>query len=97
MTTLKNIKPVKAEQLFDLLKKEFADYVNSKLDSSLTIDYAHVYDMINVLFPDIIAGIAFTITVTKDEITIAKNEEDMEYDIELLEKHLVDFLTEKCE
>jgi hypothetical protein len=97
MTTLKNIRPVTAEQLFDLLKKEFADYVNSKLDSSLSIEYAHVYDLINVLFPDIIAGIVFTITVTEDEISISKNEEDIDYDMELLEKHLVDFLIEKCE
>lgn len=44
MTTIKNIKPLTAEELFDLLKKEFADYMNSKLDSNLTIDYAHVYD-----------------------------------------------------
>jgi len=41
MTTIKNIKPVTAEQIFDLLKKKFAEYVNSKLDSNLTIEYIH--------------------------------------------------------
>ena len=97
MTTIKNIKPLNAEELFDLLKKEFAEYVNSKLDSNLTIEYAHVYDMINIIFPEIIEGNAFTITVTDDKISVVKNEEDIEYDAALLEKYLVDFLIEKCE
>lgn len=97
MTTIKNIKPLNAEELFDLLKKEFAEYVNSKLDSNLTIEYAHVYDMINVLFPEIIEGNAFTISVTDEEISVVKNEENVEYDAALLEKQLVDFLIEKCE
>lgn len=97
MTTIKNIKPLTAEELFDLLKKEFADYMNSKLGSNLAIDYAHVYDLINVLFPEVIEGNVFTITVTENEITITKNEEGLAYDADLLEKHLVDFLIEKCE
>lgn len=97
MTTIKNIKPVTAEQLFDLLKKEFAEYVDSKLDSNLTIEYAHVYDLIDVFFPEVIEGYAFTITVNENEIVITKNEQDTKYDATLLEKHLVDFLIEKCE
>jgi len=97
MTTIKNIKPVSAEDLFDLLKNEFASYIDSKLDSGLTIEYAHVYDVINVMFPEVIKGIAFTITVSENEISIEKNEEDIDYDAELLEKHLINFLAEKCE
>jgi hypothetical protein len=97
MTTIKNIKPVTAEQIFDLLKKKFAEYVNSKLDSNLTIEYAHVYDLIDVSFPEVIEGYAFTITVSENEIVIIKNEQDTKYDATLLEKHLVDFLIEKCE
>jgi hypothetical protein len=97
MTTIKNIKPLSAEELFDLLKKEFAPYINSKLDSGLTIEYAHVYDVINISFPEVINGIAFTVIVSIDEVSLEKNEENIDYDLALLEGHLIDFLKEKCE
>lgn len=97
MTTIKNIKPLSAEELFDLLKKEFATYVDAKIDSGLTIDYAHVYDIINISFPEVKAGIAFTITVAEDDIVIEKNGENADNDLDLLVGHLVDFLKEKCE
>ena len=64
MATINNIKPLSAEKLFDLLKTEFADYINEKLGSNLAIEYAHVYDVINVLFPEVIEGPALTITIT---------------------------------
>ncbi|MEO7212018.1 MAG: hypothetical protein ABIX36_04410 [Mucilaginibacter sp.] len=97
MTTIKNIKPLSAEELFDLLKKEFAPYINSKLDSGLTIEYAHVYDVINISFPEVINGIAFTVIASVDEVLLEKNEENIDYDSALLEGHLIDFLKEKCE
>ncbi|MGF7082191.1 hypothetical protein [Mucilaginibacter sp. UYCu711] len=97
MTTIKNIKPLSAEELFDLLKKEFAPYINSKLDSGLTIEYAHVYDVINISFPEVITGIAFSAIVSDDEVSLEKNEENADYDSALLEGYLIDFLKEKCE
>jgi hypothetical protein len=97
MTTIKNIKPVSAQELFDLLKKEFAPYINSKLDSGLTIEYAHVFDVINISFPEVITGIAFTLIVSIDEVRLEKNVENTDFDSELLERYLIDFLKEKCE
>ena len=96
MTPIKNVKPLNAEALFDILKKEFADYINGKLSSNLTIEYGHVYDVINVLFPEVIEGNAFTIIVSDDEITLSNNAADSDYNTELLEQHLMDFLTEQA-
>lgn len=96
MTPIENVKPLSAEELFDLLKKEFAAYINAKLDSNLTIDYAHVYDVINILFPEVIEGPAFTLTVSDKEITLLNHGESSEYNTELLEQHLIDFLNEKA-
>jgi len=96
MKTIANVQPVSAEKLFDLLKKEFPDYINTKLDSSLAIDFAHVYDVINVLFPEVIEGVAFTLTVTDEEITVSNNATDVVYNTTLLEEQLVSFITEHC-
>ena len=96
MTTVPNVQPISAEKLFDLLKKEFPDYINSKLDSSLAIDFAHVYDVINVLFPEVIEGVALTITVTDDEITVSDNAIEHVYNTALLGEQLVNFITERC-
>lgn len=96
MKPINNIKPLSAETLFDLLKKDFADYVNDKLDSSLSIDYAHVYDVINVSFPEVIEGTAFSIIVSDDEITVSENNTNSEYNSELLQQHLIDFLSIKA-
>ena len=96
MTTIKNIQPLSAEALFDLLKKEFADEVNAKLDSSLSIEYAHVYDVINVSFPEIVEGTVFTIIVNDDEIELTSNGDNTEYNTDLLEQQLIEFLTNKC-
>jgi hypothetical protein len=92
MATIKNIKPLSAEKLFDLLKTEFADYINEKLGSNLAIEYAHVYDVINVLFPEVIEGPALTITVTEDELTVRVQVTDSDYNTDLLEEHLIGFL-----
>jgi hypothetical protein len=92
MTTINNVKPLSAEKLFDLLKLEFADYINAKLGSNLAIDYAHVADVINVLFPEVIEGPALTITVTEDELTVTNHALEADYNTELLEENLVAFL-----
>jgi hypothetical protein len=96
MTIIKNVLAISAETLYLNLKKDFTDYINRKLDSNLSIDFAHVYDVINVLFPEVIEGTALTITVSDDEITVSDNANGAEYNAELLEKHLIDFITEQC-
>ena len=96
MSTIKNVHPVSAEALFQILKSDFANEVNLKLDSSLSVEYAHVYDLVNIYFPEIIAGTVFTVTVNEDEIEISNNSDDSEYNTDLLEQHLYDFLLEKC-
>jgi hypothetical protein len=96
MNIIKNTHPLSAETLFDILKKEFAEYINQKLDANLSIEYAHVYDIINVSFPEVIEGAVFTITVTDNDLKVSINTIDSEYNIELLEQHLMVFLEEKC-
>lgn len=94
MTTIKNVKPLSAEKLFDLLKTEFADYINEKLGSNLTIDYAHVYNEINILFPEVIDGTAWNITVTENELTVTLLATGSDYNTGLLEEQLIAFLRE---
>jgi hypothetical protein len=96
MATIKNIQPLSAEKLFDILKMDFADYINGKLDSNLAIEYAHVYDEINILFPEVIEGPALNITVTDDELTVAVLATESDYNTELLEENLIAFLKEKA-
>ncbi|WP_154647948.1 hypothetical protein [Pedobacter arcticus] len=91
------MKPLTAAELFDLLKKELATYIDAKIDSGLTVEYAHVQDIINISFPEIIDGVAFTLTVTDEEVAIEKSKEEFNYDLTLLETHLTSFLKEKCE
>ena len=96
MIPIKNVHPLSPEAIFDILKKEFADKINNKLHSNLSIDYAHVYDVINISFPEIADDTVFTITVTNDEVTLSNNGHSTEHNTELLETNLVDFLIEKC-
>ncbi|MBC8985294.1 hypothetical protein H9X96_05855 [Pedobacter sp. N36a] len=96
MTSIKNIHPISAVVLFDLLKREFPDYINTKLDAMLNIDFVHVYNEINVLFPDIIAGTALTISVSDQEITITENAPDNDFKTALLEEHLTSFIRMKA-
>ena len=101
MISIQNIQPVSAEELFDILKKEFPDYINAKLDSALTIEFAHVADIINVSFPEVVAATVLTVTVSDDNLVVTNNEtvsEDrLEYNTELLKTQLVDFLKMKAE
>jgi hypothetical protein len=92
MATIKNVQPLSAEKLFDLLKTEFADYINGKLGSNLAIDYAHVYDEINISFPEVIEGPALNITVTEEDLTVTVLATGSDYNTELLEEHLIGFL-----
>jgi hypothetical protein len=53
--------------------------------------------VINISFPEVITGIAFSAIVSDDEVSLEKNEENADYDSALLEGYLIDFLKEKCE
>ncbi|RYE35262.1 MAG: hypothetical protein EOP42_06665 [Sphingobacteriaceae bacterium] len=101
MTSIQNIQPLTAEALFDILKKEFPDYINEKLDSALTIEFAHVADIINISFPEVAAATVLTVTVSDDNLVVTNNETEsesrLEYNTALLEGHLVDFLKMKAE
>lgn len=74
------------------MKTEFADYINAKLGSNLAIEYAHVYDVINVSFPEVIEGPALTITVTDDDLTVSVMATESDYNTDLLEEHILGFL-----
>jgi hypothetical protein len=92
MTTIKNVKPLSAEKLFDLLKTDFADYINEKLGSNLAIEYAHVFDEVNISFPEVIDGPALNVTVTDGELSITLLATESDYNAELLEDQLIAFL-----
>ena len=96
MISIKNVQPLSPEALFNLMKKEFSDYMNTALGSNLSIEFAHVYDVINIVFPEIIEGNAFTLIVSDEAIEITNNAADQDYNTELLEEHLVEFLTLKA-
>jgi hypothetical protein len=96
MATINNVKPLSAEKLFDLLKTEFADYINSKLGSNLAIEYAHVFEEINISFPEVIEGPALNITVTEAELTVTLLATETDYNAELLEENLIGFLEEQA-
>jgi len=96
MATIKNIKPLSAEKLFDLLKNDFADYINSKLGSNLAIEYAHVFNEINISFPNVIDGAAINIAVTDSELTVTLLATESDYNAELLEEYLIDFLEQQA-
>jgi hypothetical protein len=92
MTIIKNTHPLSAEQVFDLLKKEFTDYINNKLDSEMNIDFAHVDDVINVLFPDVLHSSFLTVTVLEKEIDVCAIIKEAENNTGLLEEQLTSFL-----
>ena len=96
MISIKNVQPLSPEALFDLMKKEFSEYINTALGSNLSVDYAHVYDVINVLIPEVVDGNAFTVIVSDEAIEVTNNANDADYNTELLEQHLVEFLTLKA-
>lgn len=96
MIAINNVQPLSPESVFDLLKKEFPDYINAALDANLSIDFAHVADVINILFPEITEGIVFTLIVSDVAIEVSGNEIEGDYNTELLEQHLNEFLISKA-
>ena len=70
MATIKNVHPLSAEKLFDLLKTGFTDYSNMKLKPNLAINYTHVFNDINVSFPEVIEGPALNIFVSDVKLTV---------------------------
>jgi len=96
MITIDNVQPLSPESLFDLLKTEFPAYVNEQLGSNLAVEFAHVADIVNISFPEIIDGNAYTITVGDNSIELTDHTIDGTYSTELLEQRLMEFLTLKA-
>ena len=96
MTAIDNVQPLSPESLFELLKTEFPTYVNEQLGSNLAVEFAHVADIVNVSFPEIIDGNAYTIIVGDKSLEITDHTTDGTYNTELLEQHLMEFLTLKA-
>ena len=95
MIPIKNIQSLSSENLFNLLKTDFPAYVNEQLGSNLAVEFAHVADIINISFPEIIEGNAYTLTVEDGEIQITDHTIEDSYNTELLEQHLQEFLVLK--
>lgn len=96
MANINNVKPLSAEKLFDLLKTEFANYINGKLDSNLAIEYAHVFNEINISFPEVVEGPALNIAVSWGELTVTLLATESDYNAGLLEEHLMGFLEQQA-
>ena len=96
MTAINNIQPLSPESIFNLLKVEFSDYVNQALGSNLSVEYAHVADIVNISFPEVMEGTVFTLTVSDEQIEVSKNETEGDYNTDLLEEQLNEFLTAKA-
>lgn len=96
MIAIDNVQPLSPESLFDLLKTEFPAYVNEQLGSNMAVEFAHVADIVNISFPEIIDGNAYTITVGDNNLEITDHTTDGTYNTELLGQHLMEFLTLKA-
>ena len=96
MISINNVQPLSPEAVFDLLKTEFAAYVNDLLGTNLSVEFAHVSDIINISFPEVIEGNAYTLTVGEESIDITDHTTEGTYNTELLEQHLREFLTRKA-
>lgn len=94
--TIKNVQPLDAAQLTDILKTEFPAFVDQRLGSNLAVEVVHVSDFVNVAFPEVIEGNAFTITVGEDHLELTDHTTEGVYDAELLKQNLVEFLTQKA-
>jgi len=96
MATVKNVQPLSAEKLFDLLKTGFADHINNKLGSNLAIEYARVFNEINISFPEVIEGPALNIAVSDVELTVTLLVTESDYNAELLEEQLIGYLEQQA-
>lgn len=80
MISINNVQPLSPESLFDLLKTELPAYVNEQLGSNVSVEFAHVSDIINISFPEVIDGnaiplrsgtIAWSLRITpRKELTV---------------------------
>ena len=70
--------------------------MNEQLGSNVSVEFAHVSDIINISFPEVIDGNAFTITVGDNSLELTDDTTEGTYDTELQEQHLVSFLTLKA-
>lgn len=96
MIAIDNVQPLSPESLFDLLKTEFPAYVNEQLGSNLAVEFVHVADIVNISFPEVIDGNAYTITVGDNSLELTDHTIGGTYNTELLEQHLMEFLTFKA-
>ncbi|EDM37755.1 hypothetical protein PBAL39_15059 [Pedobacter sp. BAL39] len=96
MIAINNVQPLSPDSLFDLLKTDFPAYINEQLGSNLAVEFAHVSDIVNISFPEVIEGNAYTITVGEDSLDITDHTTEGTYNTELLEQHLIEFLTLKA-
>jgi hypothetical protein len=96
MISINNVQPLSPEALFDLLKTEFPVYLNDLLGSNLTVEFAHVSDIVNISFPEVIEGNAYSLTVSEDSIDVTDHTTDGTYNAQLLEQHLIEFLKLKA-
>ena len=96
MISIKKVQPLVPESLFDLLKTEFPAYVNEQIGSNLAVEFAHVSDIVNISFPEVIEGNAYTITVGENNLEITDHTKEGTYNTELLEQHLLEFLAIKA-
>ncbi len=96
MIAINNVQPLSAGQLTEILRNEFPTFVNEKLGSNLAVDVEHVSDFVNIIFPEVIEGNAYTIVVSENSLELTDHTTEGEYNGELLEVHLVDFLNQKA-
>lgn len=96
MTSINNVQPLSPETVYSLLKTEFPAFIDDQLGSSLSVEFAHVSDVVNISFPEIIEGNAYTLTVSEESIDLTDHTGDSSYNSELLEQHLTAFLTLKA-
>ena len=96
MIAINNVQPLDSAQLTDLLKTDFPAFVNDKLGSNLAVEVTHVSDIVNISFPEVIDGNAYTVTVGEDSLELTDHTTGGAYNAELLEQHLVEFLTQRA-
>lgn len=96
MISINNVQPLSPESLFSILKTDFPAYVNEKIGSNLAVEFAHVSDIVNISFPEVIEGNAYTISVGDNSLEITDHTSEGTYNTELLEQHLLEFLTIKA-
>ncbi|MGF1922813.1 MAG: hypothetical protein ACQUHE_01440, partial [Bacteroidia bacterium] len=92
MISINNVQPLSSETLFNIFKTEFPAFVNDVLRSNLNVEFAHVADVINISFPEVIEGNAYSLTVSEKSIEVTDHTTEGSYNTELLEKHLLEFL-----